>query len=135
MFSLRRRAAVKTATKILIAVTAMCAFAAPASAYTLTGTLPPNGKPVVIQLQKPIPHNLIKLTLSGPPGPPNSPGVSFPFVLTFCRGSYCPLAIYAPQGQQMIATFDQGTLQNYTITLGQPSKVVVPFTLEVEVIP
>lgn len=125
----------KTAVKIVIAVTGMCAFAAPASAYTLTGTLPPNGKPVAIHLHTPIPHNLIKLTLSGPPGPPNSPGVSYPFMLTFCRGSYCPMAIYAPQGQQMIASFNQGTLQNYTLTLSQSSKVAMPYTLDVEVIP
>jgi len=125
----------KKAIKILIAITAMCAFAAPASAYTLTGTLPPNGKLVAIHLHKPIPHNLIKLTLSGPPGPPNTPGVSYPFTLTFCRGSYCPMPIYAPQGQQMIAAFNQGTLQNYTLTLSQSSKVAVPYSLDVEVIP
>jgi len=126
----------KIAIKSMMIGIAACAFAAPAFAYTINGTIPPNGK-VVIQLQKPIPqHTLIMLTLIGPPGPPPGPGVSFP--MTLCIGSAanpCPLPIYAPQGLKMIATFAGGTLAGNKITISQASKVAVPYTLDVDVLP
>jgi hypothetical protein len=129
-------ATMKTAIKTMMIGVAACAFAAPAFAYTLTGTVPPNGKPVVIQLQKPIPHNVIMLTLNGPPGPPPGPGVTYP--MTFCISSAanpCPLPILVPQGLKMIASFLSGSLVGNTITISQVSKVAVPYTLEVEILP
>lgn len=125
----------KTAIKTMMIGVAACAFAAPAFAYTISGTIPANGK-VVVQLQKPIPHRAIMLTLFGPPGPPLGPGVTYP--ISFCIGlaaNPCPLPILAPQGLKMIVTLAWGYLVSNTITLGQASKVAVPYTLEVEVLP
>jgi hypothetical protein len=56
---LTEEATVKTALKTMMIGVAACAFAGPASAYTLSGTVPTNNQPAVINLQKPMPTNRI----------------------------------------------------------------------------
>jgi hypothetical protein len=125
----------KIAMKAMIAATAVGALAVPASAYTLSGTIPARGT-VTVHFQQPIPHKLIKLTLPGPPGSVNTPGVQYPIQVCFGQGTNnCVFTVFAPEGEQMIATFPWGFLESYTMTLGQEAPHAVPYTLNVDVLP
>ena len=72
----------KTAIKTMMLGIAACAFAAPAFAYTLSGTIPPHAPPksVVLHPHMPLPP-LVRLTMSAPPV---NAGVSY--ALTYCIG-------------------------------------------------
>ena len=56
----------KTAIKIAIAGAAVCALATQAFAYTLSGTIPPGRRSVVLHLHQPLPAGMTILTLSAP---------------------------------------------------------------------
>jgi hypothetical protein len=121
-----------TAIKTMMLGIAACAFAAPASAYTLRGTVPADGHKAVIDLQKPIPttYSYVKLTLTLPQV--LSAGIHYG--AEFCvgpAGNPCPLPIIVPGGQQIIVIFHL-PIPNYTLTVSQATVAAVPYTLKVD---
>ena len=138
----------KTAIKTMMVGVVACAFAAPAFAYTLTGTIPGviRGQlpiSVAIHLQKPPGPGFLKLTLSSPPV---NAGVAYD--VSFCVGPAsapvthpCSTAsnigsgfIVLP-GQQVIVFVSTNSYPNDVIWVGQGTFVAVPYSLDVDYIP
>jgi hypothetical protein len=126
-----------------------CAFAAPAFAYTLTGTIPgvirgQQPKHVAINLQKP-PSSAayLKLTLSSPlvnagvgysvdfcVAPASAP-VTHPCSTPANVGS----GFLVVPGQQAIVFVHPNVYPNNVIWVGQGTFVAVPYSLEVDYVP
>jgi hypothetical protein len=124
----------KIAIKAMIAGAAVCAFAVPASAYTVNGTVP-SGQ-VTFTVQKPTtPHqNHLKLTLTFPQvksaGIPYSVGVCVAYAN---NPSPCPLPQDVSGGEQIIAIYL--ATEEYKVTLGQATIAAVPYVLNVVYVP
>jgi hypothetical protein len=136
----------KTAIKAMMLGVAACAFAAPAFAYTLTGTIPGGvqGKPsksVAIQLQKPpSTKGFLKLTVSSPPVNAN-----VPYTVTFCvdfasaaypcsTGTTAALSLVVP-GQQAVVFIPTYIYPKEVIWIGHGTAVAVPYIVDVDYIP
>jgi hypothetical protein len=127
----------KALLKTTLAGAAACAFAAPAFAYTINGTIPPHEppEPVTIALHQPISPGILKLTFTAPPV---NAGVRY--VITFCIGPAshpCLLPLSILEGQQAVVPVDANlfTTDHYVISVGQGTRVAVPYTLEVDALP
>jgi hypothetical protein len=137
-----------TAIKTMMLGIAACAFAAPAFAYTLTGTIPgvirgQQPKAVAINLQKPPGGGYLKLTLSSPlvnagvpysvgfcVAPPSAP-VTHPCSTPTDRGS----GFLVVPGQQAIVFVSTNIYPNSVVWVEQGTFVAVPYSLEVDYIP
>lgn len=117
-----------------VAAIGLCAFASPAFAYTLNGTMPAVPGIAQIHLQQPIPKDsYVKLTLTVP----KALSLGIPYEVYFCVGptSNCLQAGISqafPGGQQIIAIYESGTLATNGIWLSQPTRASVSYTLEVD---
>ena len=135
----------KTAIKAMMLGVAACAFAAPAFAYTLTGTIPAGirGVPPVavsIQLQQP-PSSVsyLKLTLSSPPVYPSVKG-RVPYVVGFCVGPASDSCIsnggfLVVPGQQTIMFVSSYIFPGDVIWIEANEPFAVPYSLDVDYIP
>jgi len=124
----------KTAIKTMMIGVAVCVFAAPASAYTLTGTVLPNDKATVINLQKPIAPGFVKLRITLPQA--SSAGTGY--LTDFCLGpttTACKLPIQIPGGQQIVVIYSSATLSKNKVTLRQATITAVPYVVEVDSVP
>ena len=132
----------KTATKIMMVGVAACAFAAPAFAYTLTGTIPGNTRHMTaIHLQQPPGIGFLKLTLSAPPANVGvGYGVSFCVSLASLPASN-PCALTTQAGLlvlsgQSATMFVASTIYPTSVVwVGTGLRVAVPYTLDVDFIP
>jgi hypothetical protein len=131
----------KIAIKAMMLGVAACAFAAPAFAYTLTGTIPGTKPPksVAIHLQKPPPGAVyLKLTLSSPPV---NAGVGYS--VGFCVApasaphpcSTTNAGLLVLPGQQAIVFVASNIYPDYVVWVGQGTAVSVPYSLEVDTVP
>jgi hypothetical protein len=125
----------KFAIKILIAAAAVCAFAAPSSAYTINGTIPVGRNGIAVNLQRPIPTSNVKLTVTFPQ--PLSDGIRY--LVTFCVGrkmTSCQPAIQVPGGQQIVGFYYYLSLSPPdSVWLGQGTGAAVPYVVDVEYLP
>jgi len=131
----------KFAIKVLIAIAAMCAFAAPAFAYTINGTIP-GGKVsyTAVNLKKPIPlNNWVKLTISIPQKLYHGTVYAVTFCvgqkISSCTGGYAFSLI--PGGQQNVVFYDAKAFSSlgYPIWLGTGLADPVPYVIDVDYIP
>jgi hypothetical protein len=124
----------KTAIKTMMIGVAACTFAAPAFAYTISGTVPPASKWIAVNLQTPPKREYLKFTFSATPV---NAGVRYDIQLCITRlaPNSCPLVMYISPGQQTIVTLDSKIFPTYTIWLGQGTSVPVPYTVEVDPVP
>jgi hypothetical protein len=135
----------KTAFKILIAIPAVCAFAAPASAYTLTGTIPGHTRNLTaVHLQKPpSAGGILKLTLSAPPV-----NVGTSYVVNFCialaslpasnpcaASSTTQAGLFIVPGRQTIVFVFANSYPDFVIWLGTGLSAAAPYTIDVDYIP
>jgi hypothetical protein len=133
----------KTAIKTMMIGIAACAFAAPAFAYTISGTIPGNTRNMTpVHLQKPPSKGgYLKLTLAAPPAnvgigysvsycvsPASSPP-SHP-----CFSSNVAGFVIVP-GQQTIVFVNASIYPNYVIWLGTGLSAAVPYTVDVDYVP
>jgi hypothetical protein len=129
----------KTAIKAMMIGVAACAFAAPAFAYTLTGTIPafsvptkpPNTGAVLVNLQKPIATSFVKLTITAP----QALSLGIPYAVKVCVGpnlNSCPLAVVVPSGRQVSVYYLSGDFKYYGIWLSQGTAAAVPYIIDVE---
>jgi hypothetical protein len=134
-------AVMKIAIKAMIAGAAVCAFAAPASAYTINGTIPGKTKNMIANhLQKPpSAKGNLKLTFSSPPV-----NAGVPYVVGFCLAAASAPAsnpcgsevgLYVLPGQQLIVFVASNFYPNYVVWVGQGTNAAVPYTLDVDYIP
>jgi hypothetical protein len=124
----------KTAIKTMMIGVAACAFAAPASAYTLTGTAVPNDQATVINLQKPITPGYVRLRIKMPQV--SSAGTGY--VIDFCMGpttAPCKLPVEIPGGQEIVVIYGSRTLATNKLTLRNPTSGAVPYVVEVDNVP
>jgi hypothetical protein len=128
----------KFAIKILVAAAAACAFAAPASAYTLAGVIPPSSppKPVTLNLHQPIPKGLILFIFYAPPV---NAGVAY--AIDFCIGpafNPCGLptstVVTVPKGQSRHLIVDSSVFAHIFVA-GQGTFKPVPYVVNVTPIP
>src|SRR5579862_2402363 len=125
----------KIAITSLLLGAAICAFAVPARAYTINGTIPPHSppKPVLINLPKPLPPGILKLTFTAPPV---NAGVRY--VITLCIGPAahpCGLPLSVLEGQQAVVPIDSNLMATSVISVAQGTRVAVPYILEVDTLP
>jgi hypothetical protein len=130
----------KTALKTMMIGVAACAFAAPAFAYTLTGTIPafstptkpPNTGAVLVNLQKPIATEYVKLTITAP----QALSLGIGYTVRVCVGpnlNSCPLAVAVPPGGRQVVLYYLATdFKYYGIWLGQGTAAAVPYIIDVE---
>jgi hypothetical protein len=111
---------------------ASCLLATQALAYTLSGTIPPGGKAVVIDLHK-LSEGNITFKFSAPPV---SAGV--PYKVSFCIGPKdnpcgAPLShdTEVPAGESRTLTTDALVFSCNELVVGQGTGVTVPYTIEV----
>jgi hypothetical protein len=136
-FEAREGDTMKSLLKTTLFGAAACALAAPAFAYTINGTIPPHAppQPVTIALHQPIGPGILKLTFTAPPV---NAGVRY--VISFCIGPAahpCVLPLSVLEGQQAVVPVDANlfTVEHDVISVGQGTKVAVPYTLEVDTLP
>jgi hypothetical protein len=120
------------AIKILIGAAAVCAWAAPASAYTINGTGPGGGS-VAVDLHKPIPPGgYVKFTLTIP----QELSAGIHYSVGFCLGpkmNSCQPGIVVPGGQQIIVFYESAAASTYgKVWLGQGTSAAAPYVLDVE---
>jgi hypothetical protein len=135
----------KTALKTIVIGIAACAFAAPASAYTINGTVAGNSRNwTAIHLQKPpSPNGYLKLTLSAPPA-----NVGVGYSVGFCialasmrASSPCPAissteaGLLVVPGQPTIVFIDANTYPNYVVWVRTGLRAAVPYSLDVDYVP
>ena len=129
----------KTAIKAIVAAAALCAFAAPASAYTLAGVIPPSSppKPVTLHLHQPIPKGLILFIFYAPPV---NAGVAY--AIDFCIGpafNPCGLptstVVTVPRGQTRILVVESNIFAHNIFVASQGTKKPVPYVVNVKPIP
>jgi hypothetical protein len=130
----------KTVINTMMIGIAACAFAAPAFAYTLNGTIPATKPPkwVAIHLQKPPSSSgYLKLTLSSPPvsaGVPYSVNLCFgPASTPVSCGSNAGFLVLP--GQQSIVFVAASIYPNDVIWVQQGTTVAVPYSVDVDYIP
>jgi hypothetical protein len=129
----------KIAMKAMIAATAACTVAAPAFAYTLTGTIPafsappkpPNTGMAQVHLQ-PAPAGYVKLTVTIP----QALSLGIGYGVTFCVGptptSCGPNTPNIPSGHQIVVYYDAVRPVSYVVWLGQGTAAAVPYVIEVD---
>jgi|HubBroStandDraft_6_1064221.scaffolds.fasta_scaffold32453_3 hypothetical protein len=131
----------KSAIKTMMLGVAACAFAAPAFAYTISGTIP-GGKVAytAVNLQKPIPRkSWVKLTISIPQKLYHGDVYSVTFCvgqkISSCTGGYAFSVI--PGGQQNVVFYDVRVFSSlgYPIWLGTGLADPVPYVIDVEFLP
>jgi len=132
----------KLAVRAIIATAALCASAAPASAYTINGTIPGNSRNMTaIHLQKPpSTGGYLKLTLSAPPA-----NVGVGYAVSFCispasspASHPCPSngpGLLVVPGQPTIIFVLANIYPNYVVWVGTGLRASVPYTLDVDYIP
>jgi hypothetical protein len=129
----------KTAIKSMMIGVAACAFAAPAFAYTLTGTIPAFSSPtkppktgaVLVNVQKPIATSYVKLTITAP----QALSLGIAYGVAVCVGpklNSCPLPVVVPSGRQVVLYHYSGDFKYYGIWLGQGTAAAVPYIIDVE---
>jgi hypothetical protein len=125
----------KVARTIMIAGAAVFALATQASAYTLSGTIPPHAPPksVVLHPHLPLPQ-LVRLTMSAPPV---NAGVSY--ALTYCIGPVanpCGLpgewTVEVSAGQTVVRTVPASAFTNKVFVVGQGTKKAVPYKVQID---
>jgi hypothetical protein len=132
----------KTAIKTMMVGIAAWAFAAPAFAYTLTGTIPGNTKNMTaIHLQKPPGQGFLKLTLTAPPA-----NVGIGYAISFCVGlasspasgpcaSNTQAGLYFKPGQSATVLVTSTIYPTHVVWVGTGLKAAVPYSLDVDFIP
>ncbi len=124
----------KVARTIMIAGAAVFALAAQASAYTLSGTIPPHAPPksVVLHPHMPLP-SLVRLTMSAPPV-----NAGVPYALTYCIGpaaNPCGFSndwtVEVPAGQTVVRTVPASLFTNKVFVVGQGTKKPVPYKVQI----
>jgi hypothetical protein len=129
----------KLAIKAIVATAGLCAFAAPAFAYTISGVIPPSAppKPVVVHLHQPIPPGKILFRFYAP-----KVNAGVPYAVDFCIGptfNPCGLAtstdVTVPAGQQRLLIVDTNVFAHNILVAGQGTKKPVPYVITVEYIP
>src|ERR1700684_3773652 len=131
-------ATMKTAIKTMMLGVAACAFAAPAFAYTINGTIPGNASNwTAVHLQPPpSPNGYVKLTLFAPPA-----NVGIGYDISFCvspasapASRPCPPTTVAEPvlvpGQQTIVFVNANRFPSFVIWLGTGLRVAVPYTVD-----
>lgn len=129
----------KTVLKTMMTgVAALCAFAAPAFAYTFSGTIPATTppKPIVLHLYLPVP-GLMKITMKAPPV---HAGVDY--ALSYCIGpaanpcgSTDSWSVQVPRGQTVYITVPSSRFTGKVFVVGQGTSRPVPYFVEVDVLP
>jgi len=134
-----KEASMKTAIKSMMIGAAVCTVAAPAFAYTLTGTIPafsaptkpPNTGAVLVNLQKPIATSYVKLTITAPQA--LSLGIGYGVTVSVGpKSNSCSLAVVVPSGRQVVLYYYSGDFKYYGIWLGQGTAAAVPYIIDVE---
>jgi hypothetical protein len=132
----------KTAIKTIMIGVAACAFAAPAFAYTINGTIPGNTRNMTaIHLQKPpSPNGYLKLTLSAP-----DTNVGVGYSVAFCispasspASHPCPSngpGLLVVPGQPTIVFVYANIYPSYVVWVGTGLRAAVPYILDVDYIP
>ena len=133
----------KTAIKTMMIGVAVCAFAAPAFAYTINGTIPGNtNKYTAIHLQKPpSTGGFLKLTLSAPPANVGT-GYAVGFCIALessvasrpCYTTNMPGLVIVP-GQQTIVFINANSYPYNVIWVKTGLGVAVPYSVDVDYIP
>jgi hypothetical protein len=130
---MREAEPMKVVIKLMIAGAAVCALAAPAFAYTLSGVLAPGQKNRVLTLRKPIPA-FVKLTMTAPPV---NAGVDY--AIGFCigpRSNPCGLpddwTVDVPKGQTVVRVVPGSIFTNKIFVVGQGTAKPVPYRVDVE---
>ena len=131
----------KTVLKTMMIGVAACAFAAPAFAYTINGTIPGTSPPIAIHLQKPpSSKGYLKLTVSSPPV-----NAGVPYAVNFCV-NYASAphpcssttkgagSLIVP-GQQAIVFVPASIYPKEIIWIGQGTAVAVPYVVDVDYMP
>jgi hypothetical protein len=131
----------KALIKTMMAGIAACAFAAPAFAYTINGTIPGNSPLIAIHLQQPpSPKGFLKLTFSSPPvnaGVPYTVNfcVNFASAPHPCSSTTLAAASLIVPGQQAIVFVPASLYPKEVVWIGQGTNVAVPYSLDVDYIP
>jgi hypothetical protein len=124
-----------TSIKTMMLGIGACAFAAPAFAYTLSGTIPPHAPPksVVLHPHIPLPP-LVRLTMSAPPV-----NAGVPYALTYCIGpaaNPCGLpndwAVEVSAGQSVVRTVPASLFAGKVFVVGQGTKKSVPYKVQID---
>jgi hypothetical protein len=109
-----------------------CAIAAPASAYTLSGMIPPGGR-VTLRLLKPLPPGAIKLTMSAPPV-----NAGVPYAITYCIGSAAnpcglpsDLTFEVGAGKTIVRSVPSHLFTTNMFVVGQGTKKPVPYKVQI----
>jgi len=133
----------KVLVKTMLVGLAACAFAAPASAYTLSGTIPGNTRNMTaIHFQKPpSTGGYLKLTLSAPPA---NVGVGYSVGYCISRAA-APASqpcsspnmagLVVVPGQQTIVFVGASVYPNFVLWLGTGLRAAVPYTVDVDYVP
>jgi hypothetical protein len=133
----------KLAIKAIVATAALCAFAAPAFAYTISGTIPGNSRNMTaVHFQKPpSTAEYLKLTLSAPPA---NVGVGYSVGYCISRAS-APASqpcsspnmagLVIVPGQQTIVFVGANVYPSFVIWLGTGLRDAVPYTVDVDYVP
>jgi hypothetical protein len=124
----------KVAIKAMLLAGAVCTCSTQVFAYTIHGTIPPGGKPVVIHLHKPLPPGFIRFSFYAPPV-----NAHVPYAILFCIGppaNPCGLptdyTVEVPAGQTRIGFVNSGMLRTHIFVVGQGTRVPVPYSVTVE---
>jgi len=134
----------KTAIKTMMVGVVACAFAAPAFAYTLTGTILGDTRNwTAIHLQKPPGNGYLKLTLSAPPA-----NVGVGYSVGFCinlaslpASDPCPFQstgadpLLVVPGQPTTVFVLSNIYPDYVVWVKTGLRAAVPYTLDVDFIP
>jgi hypothetical protein len=130
----------KIAIKATMLSVAACAFAAPAFAYTINGTIPANSLVAIHFQQPPSSKGYLKLTVSSPPV-----NAGVPYAVSFCV-NYASAphpcssttkgagSLIVP-GQQAIVFVPASIYPKEVIWIGQGTAVAVPYIVDVDYIP
>jgi hypothetical protein len=119
--------------KAAMAGIAACSLPALASAYTISGVIPPGKSPLVIKLHQPIKPGYLKLTFTAP-----KKNAHVPYALDFCIGPVenpCGLpddrVVNVPEGQTKSETVDAAIFAANVLVVGQGTAVALPYTVQV----
>jgi hypothetical protein len=137
LWDTRREMIMKTPIKAMLVGVGACALAAPALAYTISGTIPAGARSVAIKLHRPIPPGFVKLTLNAPP---KNAGVAY--ALDFCIGpaaNPCGLptdrVVNVPEGQTRVEVVPSAIFSGNVFVVGQGTRVPVPYSVQVDYVP
>jgi hypothetical protein len=129
----------KFAFKVLLVGVAACTFVAPASAYTINGTIPAHSPPqsVVINLHRPIKPGFMKFTISAPK---HNAGVAYSHA--YCIGpaanpcgSVGSRVVTVPEGETRDVIVPSSIFLTAIFVVGQGTKVTVPYAVTVDYVP